>query len=82
MIQPPFPSTIGAQPRHVTFLTTKTVVRKNQENDGQTGLRAWTSQCLRNAGVTPNQKTDKCKPEVMHSTVRHKYIFLLYAIPG
>ena len=37
MIQPPFPSKIEAQPRHFTFLTTKTAVRKNQENDGQTG---------------------------------------------
>ena len=27
-------------------------------------------------------KTDKCKPEVMHSTVRHKCIFILYAKPG
>ena len=35
MIQPPFPSTIRAQMCHVTFLTTKTAVRKNQENDGQ-----------------------------------------------
>ena len=33
----PFPSTIGARPRHVTFLTTKTAVRKNQENNGQMG---------------------------------------------
>ena len=37
MIQSPFPSTIAPQPRHIKFLTTKTVVRKNQENDGQTG---------------------------------------------
>ena len=28
------------------------------------------------------KKTDKCKPEVMHSTVRHKCIFILYAKPG
>ena len=27
------------------------------------------------------KKTDKCKPEVMHSTVRHKCIFILYAKP-
>ena len=40
MIQPPFPSTIGAQPRPVTFLTTKTAVRKYQERNGQTGSHA------------------------------------------
>ena len=28
------------------------------------------------------KKTDKCKPEVMHSTVRHKCIFILHAKPG
>ena len=28
------------------------------------------------------KKTDKCKPEVMHSTVTHKCIFILYAKPG
>ena len=28
MIQPPFPSTIAAQPQHVQFTTTKTTVRK------------------------------------------------------
>ena len=33
MIQPPFPSTIRAQQRQFTFLTTKTVDRNNQEND-------------------------------------------------
>ena len=38
MIQPPFPSTIRAQTCQVAFLTTKTAVRKNQENDGQTRL--------------------------------------------
>ena len=32
MIQLPLPSTIGAQPPHGTILTTKTTVRKNQEN--------------------------------------------------
>ena len=31
MIQLPFPSTIEAQPRNVTFLTIKTVVRKIQK---------------------------------------------------
>ena len=36
-----FPSTVGAQPRHVTF----------QENNGQMGSHAWTSQCLPQAGV-------------------------------
>ena len=46
MIQPPFLSTIAAQPCHVIFLTTKSVVRKNQENNSQTGSRAWTGQSL------------------------------------
>ena len=32
MIQLPFPSTIRAQPRNVTFLTIKTVVPKIQKN--------------------------------------------------
>ena len=32
--------------------------------------------------VRPNQKTDKWKPEVMHSTVPHKGIFVLDAKPG
>ena len=50
MIQPPFPSTIAPQPRHVTFLTTTIVVRKNQENNDQTGTRACTRQCLRRGG--------------------------------
>ena len=35
---------------YVTFLTTKTAVRKNRENDGQTGSRGWTRQCLRQGG--------------------------------
>ena len=35
----------------VAFLTTKPEVRKNQENEGQTGSRARTGQCLRK-GVT------------------------------
>ena len=47
---PPFPSTTGAQPRHVAFLTTRTAVRKNQENYGQTGSHAWTNQCLCRGG--------------------------------
>ena len=38
MIQPPFPSTMGTQPRHDTFLITKTAV--NQEHDGQTYCKA------------------------------------------
>ena len=46
MIQLPFPYTIKAQPRNVTFLTIKTEVRKNQKNDGHTGSCAWTRQCL------------------------------------
>ena len=46
MIQLPFPSTIEAQPRNVTFLTIKAVVRKIQKNDGQTGSGAWARQCL------------------------------------
>ena len=50
MIQPPFSSAIAAQPCHVTFLTTKTVVRKNQENLGQMGSRAWTRQCFVQGG--------------------------------
>ena len=37
MNQLPFSSTIEAQPRNVTFLTIKPVVRKIQNNDGQTG---------------------------------------------
>ena len=31
---------------------------------------------------TKLKKTDKCKPEVMHSTERHKCIFIVYAKPG
>ena len=50
MIQLPFPSTIEAQPRNVTFLTIKTVVRKIQKNDGQTGSCVWTRQCLDKGG--------------------------------
>ena len=46
MTQLPFPSTIEAQPRNITFLTIKTMVRKIQKNDGQTGSCAWTRQCL------------------------------------
>ena len=37
MTQPVFPSTIGTQSRSAKFLTMKTVVRKAQKNDGQTG---------------------------------------------
>ena len=37
MIQTPFRFIIRTQPRHVTFLTKETAVRKNQENDSQTG---------------------------------------------
>ena len=40
----------AAQTRHVTFMTTKTVVRKNQENDSQTGSHALTRQCLCRGG--------------------------------
>ena len=50
MIQLPFPSTIKAQPRNVTFLTRKAVVRRIQKNDGQTGSCAWTRQCLDKGG--------------------------------
>ena len=44
------------QPRHITYLTTKTVVRKNQENDSQTGSRAGQgSACAkRGGGGTPS----------------------------
>ena len=49
MIQLPFPSTIEAQPRNITFKNIKTVVRKIQENYGQTGSCAWTRQCLEGA---------------------------------
>ena len=50
MIQLPFPFTIEAQPRNVTFLTIKTVVRKIQKNNGQTGSCAWTRHCLDKGG--------------------------------
>ena len=33
MIQPPSPSTMGAQPHRVPFLTTETAIRKNQVNE-------------------------------------------------
>ena len=36
MAQPLFPSTIGTQSRSTKSLTMKTVVRKLQENEGQT----------------------------------------------
>ena len=36
MTQPLFPSTIGAQPRYVRYLTTKNL-GKTQEDDGETG---------------------------------------------
>ena len=39
MTQPLFPSTIGTQSHSAKFLTMKTVVRKNQTNNGQTGSR-------------------------------------------
>ena len=48
MIQLPFPFTIEAQPHNITFLTIKTVVRKVQKNDGQTGSCSWT----KGGGVT------------------------------
>ena len=56
MIQPPFPSTIAAQPCHITFLTARAVVRKTR-NDSQTGSRAWTRQCLRRGGWGGEGKT-------------------------
>ena len=46
MIQLPFPSTIEAQTRNVTFLTVKSVGRKIQKNNGKTDSCAWTRQCL------------------------------------
>ena len=48
----PFPSAIESQPRNVTFLTIKTVVRKIQKNNGhgQTGSCAWIRQCLDKGG--------------------------------
>ena len=65
MIQPPFPSTMGAQLGHITFQTTKTAVRKNQENDGQTGSCAWTSQCLCNGeGGEGVRKSFTTAPEI------------------
>ena len=39
MTQAPFPLTIGTQSRSAKFLTMKTLVRKNQKNDGWTGCR-------------------------------------------
>ena len=54
MIQLPFPSTIEAQPRNVTFLTIQFVSEKSRKNDGQTGSCAWTRQCLdKGGGGTP-----------------------------
>ena len=50
MMQLPFPSTIEPQLCNDTFLTIKTVVRKIQKNDGQTGSCAWTRQCLDKGG--------------------------------
>ena len=50
MIKPSFPSTSKPQSHNVTFLTIKTVVRKFNQNDGNTGSCAWTKQCLRKGG--------------------------------
>ena len=50
MMQLPFPSTMEAQAHSVTFLTIKTVVRKIQKNNSQTGSCAWTRQCLDKGG--------------------------------
>ena len=50
MIQLPFPSKLKAQPRNVTFWAIKTMVRKIQKTDGQTGSCAWRSLCLDNGG--------------------------------
>ena len=50
MIKPPFPYTSEAQSHNVTFLTTKTMVRKFHQNNGNTGSCAWTRQCLRKGG--------------------------------
>ena len=45
-----FPSTIGTQPRSAKFLTTKSVVRKNQRTDGQTGSRCLDKAMLAQGG--------------------------------
>ena len=50
MIQPPFSFAIAAPRRYFAFLATKTAVRKNQENNGQTGSPTWTRQCLCKGG--------------------------------
>ena len=78
MTQLPVPSTIETQPRNVTFLTKKTVVRKIQKNDGQTDSCAWTRQCLdggggvRTKGCTVKaglrQAQTKCRHNVIPSS--------------
>ena len=51
MIQPPFPSTIRAQLRHVTFLTTKTAVRKIRKTTVRRGpVLGQASACARGLG--------------------------------
>ena len=48
MMKPTFPSTSKPQSHNVTFLTIKTVVRKFNHNDGNTGSCA--RKCLRKGG--------------------------------
>ena len=55
MTQPLLPSTIETQLRHVTFLTAKTVFRKDQENDGQTGSPCLDKPVLAQAGGSPRR---------------------------
>ena len=42
MTQPPFPSTITTRSPNNEVLTIKTTVRRNHQNNGHTGLCAWT----------------------------------------
>ena len=53
---------------HITFLTTKTGIRKNQENDSQTGSRAWTRQCLSTAGTPVWVSTVSISDEILGFT--------------
>ena len=50
MTQPLFPSTIGTQSHSAKFLTMKTVVRKNQTNNGHAGSQCSDRRCLRKGG--------------------------------
>ena len=62
MTQPLFPSTIGTQSRSAKFLTMKTVVRKNQENDSQTGSR-----CLDKVVLVRGPQLVRCGPATVAS---------------